>query len=88
MSGNQMKTYLVVDLPHTSLDCTDLLNRHADHGWSVCGTLTWGNGDNGCIMERHTTRHQDAVAIAGEDIRKVEPTDNPRVGNALVGRRR
>jgi hypothetical protein len=82
-----MRTYLVVDLPHSSLDATDLLNKHADHGWSVIGTLTWGNGDNGAILERHTTRHQDAVALAGEDVHEMEPTDNPRKGNPRVGGR-
>ena len=79
------RTYLVVDLPHSSLDATDLLNKHADHGWTLVGCLTWGNGDNGVILERHTTRHQDAVKLAGEDIRNSEPTDNPRVGNPRVG---
>lgn len=60
------RTYLVLDLPHPSLDATTLLNKHASHGWRVVGTMTWGNGDAGVILEHHTTRHQDAVALAQE----------------------
>ena len=58
------RTYLVLDLPHSSADSTALLNKHASHDWTVICGLTWGNGDAGVIMERHTTRHQDAVALA------------------------
>ncbi len=78
-----MRTYLVVDLPPLSLDATDLLNKHADRGWHVVAALTWGNGDNGVILEKHTTRHQDAVALAGEDSHD-PPTDNPRYPNPRI----
>lgn len=71
------RSYIVLDLPPSSEAASNLLNQHAAFGWEVVGTLTWGNGDAGVIMARHTTRHQEAMAAQKSN--KANPVVNPDV---------